>query len=122
MAPGKVFDASNINEVKIRLRVTKSYQKFNPEFGITRIVSGNNGIVAGQLYVANKATTYNGVLYAIDACFTGIAGVTDIAAGGDVSPCQNCKLPFYEFNTDGVLPVKASTEEAKKALAKFDWE
>ncbi len=102
------------SDVKIRLRVTKAYEKYGTG---TPVASGD--LVVGQSYfVQTGSITHNSG--------TKTAGTTFVAANSTwTSSFSNAAVlstvnnadPMYEFNTSDIATVKENAEKADEALA-----
>jgi hypothetical protein len=110
--PGKQLLAS---EVKIRLRVARTYR---PLAGYATINNAQPLIAGTTYYVCSTPVTYNGITYnhlgdsftAINnEPFTGTGLVTAV-------PPENNFMPYYRFNTVNLAPVVNDAATARKAM------
>lgn len=101
-------------DVKIRLRVTKAYEKFGTG---DEVASGS--LVPGQdYYVVSGPISHNSVNYVTGVSFTAVNA--NWSGGTTTNPIVvstvNKANPIYEFNTSDIAAVKANRDAAVTAL------
>lgn len=101
-------------DVKVRLRVTKPYEKYGTG---TAVASGD--LVAGQTYfVQNGPITHNSSTKGTGSSFVAAGtSFTSTIANPVVLTAVNNADPMYEFNTSDIAAVKESAEHAEDALS-----
>lgn len=100
-------------DVKIRLRVTKAYEKYGTG---TPVASGD--LAVGQTYyVQNGPITHNSATKATGSTFVAANSTwTATFASASVLSTVNNADPMYEFNTSDIATLKESAEYAESAL------
>jgi len=101
-------------DVKVRLRVVKSYQKY----GTGSQVDGSSLVVGQNYYVEAGPVTHNGVSYPTGTSFTAVNNTyTTTTVGASVLTTVNMANGLYEFNTNDIQTVTNNSDAAKDALA-----
>lgn len=103
------------SDVKVRLRVARSYRTYAP----VTATRGNVPLTTGQLYyVASDTVIYNSDTLYTGASFTALSGLTTFRGAGTVTTQapQNGFNPMYTFSMDGLAPNLNNNEAAKDAL------
>lgn len=100
-------------DAKVRLRVTKSYQKYG-----TGTPVSTTGLTAGNhYYVETGLINHNGTNYATGASFTAVnSNYTATALNAVVLTTVNKANGIYEFNTADIETHTGDEETAKNAL------
>lgn len=107
------------SEVKVRLRVSKSYQKYG-----TGNQVGMNSLVAGNYYfVETGPIKHNGKQYntgsgftAVDSLYTNVISATNVTQNASVLATVNSANGIYEFNTSDIETHTEDDVSAKDAL------
>lgn len=101
-------------DVKVRLRVTKSYQKY----GTGAQVAASDLVVGQNYYVEAGPVTHNGTNYQTGSSFTAVNNTyTTATIGASVLSTVNNANGMYEFNTNDIQTTTNSATTAKDALA-----
>jgi hypothetical protein len=112
--PGFKFPEGIPSDVKIRLRVAKTYKTY----ATSDVLKNNQPLTAGTTYyVASTPVTHNGTTYSvIGASF--VAANTIFTGAGTVTATQptNGFNPMYTFGTGDLANTTNDTETAKSAL------
>lgn len=100
-------------DVKVRLRVSKSYAKYG-----TGTAVGDTSLVAGQHYfVESGPVTHNAASYGTGTSFTAVNNTyTTTALNAVVLTTTNKANGMYEFNTADIETHTGDAETAKNAL------
>ena len=104
-------------DVKVELRVSKSYQTF----GTQTPISDGESLVQGTSYLVNAGpVVYDGKTYnrgdTIYADSTLTFSVTTLDTENVLIPTVNEGLPMYEFSSDGLAPTLNDAETASSVL------
>lgn len=101
-------------DVKVRLRVVKSYQKYG-----TGTPVGPTALVVGQNYYVDAGpVSHNSTTYPTGTSFTAVNNTyTTTTVGATVLSTVNMANGLYEFNTSDIQTLTNNSDAAKDALA-----
>jgi hypothetical protein len=104
------------SDVTIRLRVAKTYNRYNTNAEVSTYLNGSGTLISGtQYYVVSGTAVYNTISYAAGSTFTAQDPILSFS-GGVIAPTQNGGNPMYDFNTNDLAASFGNAEAAKDAL------